>query len=122
VLDVLKFLHRADAWLLVGVAFALALWATYCLVRRLNLHRAFRRAWGGLFALTLLQALLGMASFALGGRPQEFLHIVYGLFALALLPVAYFTSQPGPHRDETLIFMISAWIAGVVFLRGIVTG
>jgi len=122
VLALVKFVHAADARLLVGVAVALALWATYCYVRRIDLNRVYRGAWAGLFGLTVLQALLGIAAYALGGRPGEVVHIAYGLFALIFLPAAYFASRPGPARGETLVFAIAAGVVSIVYVRGIVTG
>jgi len=122
VLDAIKFLHVANSRLLVGVAVALAIWATYCYIRRIDLTRIYHGAWAGLFGLTVLQALLGIAGYAFGGRPGELVHVAYGVFALIFLPATYFASRPGPDRGETLAFAVAAWVVSIVYVRGIVTG
>jgi heme A synthase len=122
VLDAVKFVHTWNARFLVGVAVGLALWASYSYLRRINLNRAYLRAWAGLFGLTALQGLLGIGGYLLGGRPGELVHVAYGIFALIFVPAAYFASRPGPDRGEAGIFALAGWIVAIVYIRGIVTG
>ncbi|MFI5283438.1 MAG: hypothetical protein ACHQ0J_09950 [Candidatus Dormibacterales bacterium] len=121
-LDVVKSAHSVSARALVAYAIVLAASGTYLYVRNKDLPGIFRRAYWGLFGLTALQGLLGLLAFALGGRPTEFVHIAYGLFALIFLSGAYISSSPRPHRNETLILAIALWVVTVAYVRGIVTG
>jgi len=121
-LDAVKFMHSGGARVLVGYAVLLALWGTYHYLRKKDLTSVFRKAYLGLAGLTALQGVFGVVAFALGGRPAEFVHIAYGIFALIFLPGAYLSSAPRPHRNETLILAIAAWVVAVAYVRGIVTG
>ena len=121
-LDIVQSVHSIGSRVLVAVAVALAVLGTYQYIRNRFLPEIFRTTYLLLFGLTALQGLLGIIAFLLGGRPTELLHIAYGVFALIFLPGAYFSSKPSPHRNETLILTIAAWIVAVVYIRGIVTG
>ena len=121
-LELVKSLHSIGARVLIVYAVALALWGTYHYIRNKDLTGVFRRAYLGLLGLTALQGILGIAAFALGGKPTEIVHIAYGIFALIFLPGAYISSSPRPHRNETLILTVALWVVTVVYVRGIVTG
>ena len=121
-LEVIKSIHSVGGRVLVVYAVLLAVWATYHYIRNRDLTQTFRRAYLLLPGLTALQGLFGVVAFLLGGRPTEFVHIAYGIFALIFLPGAYISSSPRPHRNETLILAIALWVVTVAYVRGIVTG
>jgi hypothetical protein len=100
----------------------LAIWGTYRYFRNQQLSGGFRSSYLIMAALTAVQGLVGLAAFALGGRPTELLHIVYGVFAVIFLPGAYLYAQGGSHRREAVLLAGAAWIVSVAYLRGIATG
>ena len=73
--------------------------------------------------LTVVQGLLGLGAFALGGRPGgQLLHLVYGIFAGLFLPGAYVYAHSGNPRREALVLAGAAWIVSIAYFRGIATG
>jgi heme A synthase len=119
--DVVRFLHGFGAQALLIYSVVLALWGTYRYFRNLELTGGFRASYLIMAGLTAVQGLLGVVGFALGGRPHELLHIVYGVFAVLFLPGAYLWAQSGPRRRETLILAGAAWIVSIAYFRGAAT-
>ncbi|TAN32293.1 hypothetical protein EPN29_08950 [bacterium] len=118
----LAFLHGYGARALVIFAVVLAIWGTYRYFRNLELSAGFRSSYLVMAGLTALQGLLGLGAFALGGRPTELLHIVYGIFAVIFLPGAYLYAQGGTRRREAAILAGAAWIVSIAYFRGLATG
>jgi heme A synthase len=117
-----RFLHSYGARLLLIYAIVLAIWGTYRYFRNQELSGGFRSSYLIMAGLTAVQGLIGLAAFALGGRPTELLHIVYGVFAVIFLPGAYLYTQGGSRRREAVILAGAAWIVSIAYLRGIATG
>ena len=115
-------LHGFAARALLAYAVALALWGTYRYFRNQELGGGFRASYLIMAGLTAVQGLVGLASFLLGARPTELLHVVYGIFAVVFLPGAYLYAQGGSRRRETVILAGAAWIVSIAYLRGISTG
>ena len=103
-------------------AVLLGLWGTISYFRNRPLGGGFRSSYLIMWAATVLQGLLGAITFAVGDRPAELLHIVYGIFAVAFLPGAYLYAHGGSQRRETVILAGAAWIVSIAYLRGIATG
>jgi heme A synthase len=118
----LRFLHGYGARVLLIYAVVLAVWGTYRYFRNQQLSGGFRSGYLIMAGLTAVQGLLGLAAFALGGRPTELLHIVYGVFAVIFLPGVYLYAQGGSHRREAVFLAGSAWIVSIAYLRGMATG
>ena len=119
----LAFLHGYGARLLVIFAVLLALWGTYHYFRNQRLSGGFRSTYLIMAGLTPVQGLLGLAALILGGHPAgNFLHFVYGAFAVLFLPGAYLYSHGGGERRETLVLAGACWIVAIAFFRGIATG
>jgi CDP-diglyceride synthetase len=118
----LVFLHGYGARALVAFAVVLGIWGTYAYFRNQKLSGGFRSSYLIMAGLTALQGLVGLVTLALGQRPTEILHIVYGIFAVLFLPGAYLYAHDGSQRRETLILAGAAWIVSIAFLRGIFTG
>jgi hypothetical protein len=116
------FLHGYGARALVAFAVVLGIWGTYAYFRNQKLSGGFRSSYLIMAGLTALQGLVGLVTLALGQRPTEILHIVYGIFAVLFLPGAYLYAHGGTQRRETLVLAGAAWIVSIAFLRGIFTG
>lgn len=121
-MDVLRFLHGYGARVLLIYALVLAVWGTYRYFRNQELSGGFRSSFLIMAGLTAVQGLIGLGAFALGGRPIELLHIVYGVFAVIFLPGAYLYAQGGSRRREAVIMAGAAWVVFIAYLRGIATG
>ncbi len=119
---ILKFLHGYGARALLLFALALAIWGTYLYFRNRALPGGYRSSFLIMAGLTAVQGLIGLAVFALGGRPTELLHVVYGIFAVLFLPGAYVYAQGGTRRRETVIIAGAAWVVSIAYFRGISTG
>jgi heme A synthase len=120
--DALGAIHGYGARVLIIFAVVLGIWGTYSYFRDRPLSGGFRSSYLIMAGLTVLQGLLGVGTFALGGRPTEPLHIVYGIFAVLFLPGAYLYAHGGSSRRETVILAGAAWIVSIAYLRGIFTG
>jgi hypothetical protein len=118
----LAFLHGYGARVLLLFAVALAIWGTIQYFTNHPLSGGFRSSFLILAGLTPVQGLIGVVVFALGTRPTELLHVVYGIFAVLFLPGAYLYSRSGNQRRETVILAGACWIVSIAFFRGIATG
>jgi heme A synthase len=115
-------LHGFAARALLAYAVALGIWGTYRYFRNQPLDGGFRASYLIMAGLTALQGLLGLATFLLGARPTELLHVVYGIFAVIFLPGAYLYAQGGSPRREAVILAGAAWVVSIAYFRGIATG
>jgi hypothetical protein len=115
-------LHGFAARALLAYAVALGIWGTYRYFRNQPLDGGFRASYLIMAGLTALQGLLGLATFLLGARPTELLHVVYGIFAVIFLPGAYLYAQGGAPRREAVILAGAAWVVSIAYFRGIATG
>lgn len=120
--DAFGAVHGYGARVLLIFAVVLGIWGTISYFRNRPLSGGFRSSYLIMAGLTLVQGLLGVGTFALGGRPTELLHIVYGVFAVIFLPGAYLYAHGGTSRRETVILAGAAWIVSIAYLRGIFTG
>jgi heme A synthase len=120
--DAFAAVHAYGARVLLIFAVVLGVWGTYNYFRNRPLSGGFRSSYLIMAGLTVVQGLLGVGTFALGGRPTETLHIVYGIFAVIFLPGAYLYAQGGTSRRETVILAGAAWVVSIAYLRGIFTG
>jgi len=107
----------AHATLAIVVAVAAA--ATLVAAIALRAGSAPARGWVdrailGALALVALDGLLGLTLVALGHAPTDLLHVVYGVAALLVLPVARYAGRTRELRRRAL------WVAGgSVVLLGI---
>lgn len=119
---VVVFLHGYGARVLLAYAVVLAVWGTFQYFRKAQVSPGFRSSYVIMAALTPLQGLFGLLALALGHRPSELLHIVYGVFAVLFLPGAYLYARGGSRRREAVILAGAAWVVSIAYLRGIFTG
>ena len=121
-MQALTFLHGLGARALLIFALVLAVWGTYGYFRHAAVSGGFRSSYLVMAGLTALQGLIGLIAFALGGRPTELLHLVYGVFAVIFLPGAYLYAHGGSRRREAVILAGAAWVVAIAYFRGIATG
>ncbi len=114
-------LHGYAARVLLVYAVVLGIWGAYGYFRKQAVDGGFRASYLIMAALTAIQGLAGFATFLMGTRPTELLHIVYGIFAVIFLPGAYLYAQGGSRRREAVILAGAAWIVSIAYLRGIAT-
>jgi CDP-diglyceride synthetase len=119
---VIGFLHVRFALALVVLAIVLGLWGTYEYLRRRALSGGFRSTYLLMAGLTFVQGAAGVGELLLGNRPQNLLHIVYGIFAGAFLPGIYFYVGRGQKDREAVFLAAACWIVVIAFLRGFATG
>ena len=117
-----SFVHQRFAIALILFAVVLGLWGGVQLGSRQRLSGGFRSSFLLLVALTAVQGLAGVVIFALGLRPREILHVVYGIFAIVFLPGLYFYSARGSSLREAFLLPLSCWIVAIAYGRGIMTG
>ena len=121
-IQTLALLHRVGANALLIFAVVLGVWGTYQYFRRGAVSGGFRSSYLIMAGLTALQGLIGLAAFALGGRPTTLLHLVYGVFAVVFLPGAYLYAHGGSRRREAVVLAGAAWVVSIAYFRGIATG
>jgi hypothetical protein len=121
VIDTLARLHGLAARALLIYALVLGVWGTYLYFRNQGVGGGYRASFLVMAGFSALQGLLGLGAFALGGRPSELLHVVYGIFAVIFLPGAYLFAHGGSRRRETVVLAGAAWIVSIAFFRGIAT-
>ena len=113
-------LHSISATLVLG-AVVLAGLAASVIAMRGGSHWTDRLRIG----LTLvigLQVLLGIVLFVSGARPTESLHLLYGLAALALLPLAGTFGSEAPPRPRAWILAAACLILLAIAWRLASTG
>lgn len=120
--NTLGSLHGYGARVLLVYAVVLGLWGGFIYFRNSELNGGFRASYLIMAGLTAVQGLLGLATFAVGARPIELLHVVYGIFAVVFLPGTYLYAQGGARRREAVILAGASWIVSIAYLRGIATG
>lgn len=116
------FLHGRIAIALLVFSFILGVWGFYQFLRHRAVSGGYRSSFLMLAILTGIEDLAGLAVLAAGGRPHDWLHLVYGVFGIIFLPFIYvYTSRGG--RDREAAFMSAAsWIVLIAFARGFMTG
>ncbi len=114
-------LHGFAARVLLIYAVLLGVWGGYRYFRNQQLSGGYRASFLIMAGLTAVQGLIGIATFALGARPTELLHVVYGIFAVIFLPGVYLYAQGGSRRREAVMLAGAAWIVSIAYLRGIAT-
>ena len=115
-------LHTTIANAVVMYFGLLALWGLFLGVRGAPVSPGFRAALylGG--GVAVLQALVGVALLAMGGRSRDDLHFLYGLSLIVALPLAHqFLVVPGRLRAPLAYGLACAFMVGLA-LRGITTG
>ncbi|KRT62367.1 MAG: hypothetical protein XU10_C0030G0017 [Chloroflexi bacterium CSP1-4] len=105
-------LHRLAAELGLALGLLSTAWAAFLLVARRQPSQLFFINLAWTTVVLAVAGLLGGLMAVTGAGPRDILHIVYGVFAVATIPVAAFAAagrEPGRRR--------ATWtIAGVVLV------
>jgi hypothetical protein len=121
VIGSLASLHGLAARALLIYSLVLGVWGTYVYFRNHGVSGGYRASFLVMAGFSVIQGLIGLGAFALGGRPTELLHVVYGIFAVIFLPGAYLFAHGGSRRREAVVLAGAAWIVSIAFFRGIAT-
>jgi hypothetical protein len=102
----------------IGLVVALAMLAAAVyigLIRHGDVTQAFRRATYAVFGFITLETLIGVAMYALGGRPGQDVHLIYGMGAALSLPFFIYVERTARKRPA-----MGSYIWGFALLMGIV--
>ncbi len=108
--------YGSAAMLVAGLA-----WSSLVAFQRAPGGRIFKRFEWAVVALLALTSGVGVLLYASGSRPREDLHLVYGVLAIGLLPLARSFFGGKPRRDAWL-GAAAYLVAGVVVYRLFSTG
>lgn len=85
-------------------------------------HVAVRRAALVLGALLVVQLALGALVYAVGSRPDDGLHLLYGVAILAVLPLASTFASDAPPRSHSAVLAVAAIVILLLAWRLLSTG
>lgn len=117
----------SDAHALVGqIALVLGLVATVWSVGLVVLKRSPGTFYlGGLVWVVITIAIagaLGLAMVVSGQTPDDVLHIVYGVLALAVLPGAVLVASGRTARGRTIVAAVATIVLAILLMRLLQTG
>ena len=72
--------------------------------------------------LILAQGAFGLALYIKGPRPQDPVHILYGITAAIVMPFVYTYAKDRNPRQSLAIFSLIALFIGGLAIRGMTTG
>ena len=115
-------LHQGFARAFLIYSLFLAVWGLFLYLRGSNPVGGYLGALIILEGLALLQGTVGVILLGEGHRPHDALHFLYGIVAVLTLPTAYFMSDGGTERRDSLLFGLATLFMIGVAIRGITTG
>lgn len=115
-------LHQGFARAFLIYSLFLAIWGFFLYFRGSNPAGGYLGALVILEGLAILQGVLGVVLLGQGHRPHDALHFLYGFVAVLSLPTAYFMSNAGTERRDSLVFGLATLFLIGVAIRGITTG
>ena len=115
-------MHDRVATTVMLYMFAVGFWALYSYVRGESLGGSVAGALAIGQALVVVQALLGAALYLGGGRATTFVHYLYGVTAILMLPFAWSYMRERAPRQGLLIYALLALFIGGLAIRGMTTG
>jgi heme A synthase len=120
------FFLSSHYWLSrIGLAAAVGMFAigfVMGVVRKQDVTPWYR--WGVYlnFAAIVLQILLGVAMYVIGGRPYDEVHLIYGLGALLCLPFFIYVERTAARRPALGSYIWGFAVLAGIFIRAIMTG
>jgi hypothetical protein len=75
-----------------------------------------------LTSLIALQGLSGLVLYGSGHRPQESLHLLYGLAGLVALPFGSYFAAEAPPRPRAVVLAAAGVLTLGIFFRSFATG
>jgi hypothetical protein len=105
------------------IAVLMLLYALYVgLLRHGDVSKAFRRGVYVIFGMIMLEGLIGLAMYAIGGRPLEDVHLIYGMGAMLALPFFIFVETTAKKRPAMGSYMWGFGVLAGIVIRSIMTG
>lgn len=92
------------------------------LIRHGDVTRWFRRATYAIVAFIAVECLIGLTMYAIGLRPGEEVHLIYGAGALLSLPFFIFVETTAKKRPAMGSYIWGFSLMVAIFLRSIMTG
>lgn len=115
-------LHHWVGWLSLGAGLVLGAIAFYIgIIRHGDATPWFRRGVYVVFGLIVVQTALGIILYALGGRPFQEVHLIYGFGALLTLPFFYFVERTSKKRPAMGSYIWGGFLLAAIALRAIMT-
>ncbi len=111
----MDLVHRILAYAAVAVVVVGTVWVVVLAVQRRPSGRLFARYQTIVVALVVLASIAGAVSFVSGGRPADDLHLVYGVVAVATIPIARSFLVGRARRDSALMLVAYVVLSGVLF-------
>lgn len=118
----LAFIHGRVAIAVVLYMLVLGFWGLVSFFRKAGISESYR---GALFigeALTVVQALLGVALLADGRRPPDALHYLYGILVPLIIPFMYSYVRAQPKVRAAIFYGIATLFIVGLAVRAIMTG
>jgi heme A synthase len=122
VLDVLIGVHLLNFYTIVLSGLIGAIWGVQLIWRRRPMSDEFRFVLYTIAGFGVAQALIGGILFLTGCRPNDNLHLVYGLIALVGIPIAFTYTSESLTRRDILVLAFAAFAIAAAALRAYSTG
>lgn len=115
-------LHHWVGWLSLIAGLVLGAVAFYIsIIRHGDATPWFRRGVYAVFGLIVVQTALGVILYAMGGRPFQEVHLIYGFGALLTLPFFYFVERTSKKRPAMGSYIWGGFLLAAIALRAIMT-
>ena len=111
----MDLVHLILAWAAVAAALLGTAWALVLVVQKRPGGPLFVRYQAAVIAVVVLAGLAGAARFATSTGPADNLHLLYGVVAVGLIPVARSFLVGREPRDGRLMLVAFVLLAGVLF-------
>ncbi len=115
-------LHRFIGLAVLALAVGAAGWSTLLVVRNRPGGRPYLGTLGVVVVGAAAAALLGLVLLVGGPGPGDPLHLVYGVVAVAALPVAVIAAAGRRPRTQSLVLLAAALVEVGVLVRLVQTG
>jgi hypothetical protein len=115
-------LHRLAAELGLALGLLTVAWASFLLITRRTPNQLFFINLGWTVVVLAVAGLLGGLMALTGRGPSDGLHIVYGVFAVATVPVAAFAAAGQEPRRRMATWTIAGVVLVILVLRLFQTG
>jgi CDP-diglyceride synthetase len=118
----LSDIHGALSRTAILLTFILAIWGYFRFFRKEGVSSSY---WGALVIAEILyavQGLIGVILYILGERPAEWVHILYGVVSLLVIPGVFAYTKGDQARRSMLLYASFLLFLAVMFFRSVQTG
>jgi heme A synthase len=92
------------------------------IIRHADVTREYRLAVYIIVGVMVAQSIIGLTLYAIGGRPYEEVHLIYGFGALLALPFFIFVEVTAKRRPAMGTYMWAFGVFAGILIRSIMTG